>query len=223
MHKPRRGGSNDGRGQGIRLESERFTNGSNTCISLNNGLPSTLMNAESFSKITSGIQSIAVVIALVVGGWWALKTFTYQNPAFYEWGFQQLGYDPRIIKTELSLENLNPPKRQYEITLTLTSASKTLFQTLRAEDIEVLYFHPGQTTPMHATFSSLSSPHTVTHVPVLESRQIRFLAEFPEDGVYVVETDLCKRNPGNNCLAQKYVSVIADKEKTKTTLSSTKN
>jgi hypothetical protein len=33
--------------------------------------------------VTAGIQSIAVVICLLVGGWWTLKTFVFQNPAYY--------------------------------------------------------------------------------------------------------------------------------------------
>ena len=45
-------------------------------------------------------------------------------------------------------------------------------------------------------------------VPTSDSREIRFFAEFPDDGLYVVETDLCKRF-GGNCVAQKYISIRA--------------
>ena len=165
------------------------------------------MNSESFSKIASGIQSIAVVIGLVIGGWWALKTFIFQNPAFYEQGSEVAGWEPELIKADLSLERLNALKRQYEITLTLTNESKTLREGVMAEDVEVLYFRPTEKTAIRATFSSLSSTHTLIDVPVSESRQLRFLAEFPHDGVYIVEVNLGKKF-GNNCLSQKYVSVV---------------
>jgi hypothetical protein len=164
------------------------------------------MSAETFSKIAGGIQSIAVVIGLIVGGWWALMTFVFQNPAFYEQGIEATGYEPEFLKVALSLEALNLAKRQYEVTLTVTNLSKTHRQAVMAQEVEVLYFQPNDGTAKRAMFSSLSSPQSSIQVPVSDTQQIRFFAEFPKDGVYVVEANPCKKF-GHSCVTQKYISV----------------
>lgn len=185
------------------------------------------MTAEKFSQIASGVQSIAVVIGLVVGGVWAFLTLVVQNPLI-DWsatvGGETFGDDRMNSKAELSLEKLDPLKRQYEITLTLTNTSKSLYQSITFEDehtkslietgsrthrgryLEIIYFLLGQTRRQVASFSSQLSPETTIFVPPLESRQVRFLAEFPSDGVYIVETNFCPFE-GKECLVQKYVSV----------------
>src|ERR1700692_880700 len=58
---------------------------------------------ESFSKISSRIQSLAVVIGLMIGAWWALKTYIFQNPAYYEQGVEVAGREPDVIRVDLSL------------------------------------------------------------------------------------------------------------------------
>ena len=164
------------------------------------------ITADSFSKVASGIQNVALVLGLAVGGWWALSTFVFQNPAFYERGSEALGYEPDLVKVELSLEPLTRDLRLFEVTLTVTNASKTLAQSLVPEDLDVLYFQPGQAMASRATYSSLPSTRMSFAVPPSESRALRYLAQFPRDGVYVVEVDVCRRW-GQSCLAEKYIAV----------------
>ena len=184
------------------------------------------MTAEKFSQIASGVQSIAVVIGLVVGGVWAFLTLVVQNPLI-DWS-ATVGGNIRRRSNELEGRAVSgkasSAKASVRNQLTLTNTSKSLYQSITFEDehtkslietgsrthrgryLEIIYFLLGQTRRQVASFSSQLSPETTIFVPPLESRQVRFLAEFPSDGVYIVETNFCPFE-GKECLVQKYVSV----------------
>lgn len=162
------------------------------------------MNADTFSKIASGLQNIAVVIGFCIGGWWALETFIFQYPAFYTKGGESAGNTPEAVKVEIDAAPLDQSTRQYEILLTVTNSSKTSSQVVLAEDLDVIFFKPGETAAGHAKFMTSLSVEEIT-VPVNESRVIHLFGQFPSDGIFVVEANLCK-SLGTNCLAQKYVS-----------------
>ena len=167
--------------------------------------------SEQFSKVASGIQSIAVVVSLLIGGWWALTTFVYQNPAFNEGGAEVAGFEPDFITTELQVKTLSTSRRAYEVTMTVTNLSSSLNQLLFPERMQVVFFQLNSPESSYATFESRSSTGTAIEVPTSESRDIHFLAEFPEDGIYVVEVNLC-REFGSNCPVQRYVAVEASIE-----------
>ncbi|CAN7790977.1 hypothetical protein LJR034_009108 [Caballeronia sp. LjRoot34] len=156
---------------------------------------------ESFSKISSGIQSLAVVIGLMIGAWWALHTYIFQNPAYYERGGEVAGREPDVIRVDLSLVALDPVVRQYQVTLTVHNASKNLSQALNPALIELAFFKPNEKETYTAQFTSRLSPDPGTSVPPGESRDFRYLAEFPSDGSYILETDICKQWR-QNCLSQ---------------------
>jgi hypothetical protein len=164
------------------------------------------MNAETFSKIASGIQSIAVVVGLAVGGWWALNTFIFQNPTFYEKGGEVVGRTSEVVNVDIDAVPLDAVKRIYEIRLKITNSSKTISQIIPLEYIDVVFFKPGDAIIGHAKFfTSISDEHGF-EVPTSESRVIHLLGKFPGDGVYLIEADLSKFYR-RNCLAQKYISI----------------
>ena len=159
---------------------------------------------DSFSKFASGVQNIAVVVGLVIGGWWALKTFVFQNPAFYESGGEVAGREPEVIRAQLSVETLDAHTRSYEIVLSVHNANKTLSQIVQPSEIEVFFFEQGEIKQGRARFSSTQQVSSGVRIPTQESREFRFFVSFPRDGVYIVESNVCAKH-SHNCLAQRYV------------------
>lgn len=166
------------------------------------------MNADTFSKIASGVQSVAVVVGLATGGWWALKTFVFQNPTFYGNGVEVAGRTPEAIKVEIEAEQLDQATRTYELRLTISNSSKTLSQAVPFQNVDLVFFKPGEATVSHAKFATSQLDEKGLVVPASENRILRFLGQFPSDGIFVLEANPCKRL-GTNCFAQKYVSIKA--------------
>lgn len=164
------------------------------------------MTAETFQKITAAIQSIAVTIGLVVGGWWALKTFIYQNPAFYETGVMPGGIEGSLLKGTLEVNAINKQKRQYEITLNLLNESKTHTQIVNYGDLEVLLSSDQKENPTAANFMSNASISEGMQIPPQESRDFKFLATLEKPGTYLVEANPCRKH-SNDCLMQRYITV----------------
>lgn len=142
------------------------------------------MNADNFSKIASGVQNIAVAIGLAIGAWWALQTFLFQNPAFYEQGTEVVGRTPTAVKVEIDVEPLDQITRSYEVRLTVTNSSKTLSQVVSAKGIDVVLFKPGETTVGHAKFFTSESNVSGLVIPTSESRVLRLFTQFPSDGIF---------------------------------------
>lgn len=161
---------------------------------------------DSFSKLSAGIQSLAVVIGLMIGAWWALQTFIFQNPAYYEQGREVVGAEPDFVRADLSVLPLDQVTRQYEVTLTVHNASKTLSQLVKPDLFVITFFKPTEKETHTAHFMSRSNFDAEIDVPAGESRDFRYLAEFPGDGTYILEINLCEEQH-HNCLAQKMVHV----------------
>ena len=164
------------------------------------------INSETFSNISSGVQSIAVTIGLIIGGWWALQTFIFQNPAFYERGSQVAGIEPDSIKAEISLKALDAAEGHYEATLTISNNSKTHAQVLRTESATLTLMRSGSPAKSEIQFQSANQSDVIARIPAQENREIHFLLQFAEPGVYLVENNVCAIF-GETCLAQRYVSV----------------
>jgi hypothetical protein len=165
---------------------------------------------ESFSKFSSGVQNLAVVIGLIVGALWALQTFAFQNPVFREKGSEIAGFEPEVVRSVLTLVPLNQVLRQYEVTLTVSNASKTLSQIVHPNLVDITFFKPGEKETYAARFISRPISKSGIYVPVGESRDFRYLVEFPSDGSYILETNICQ-DWGHNCLTQKMVYVSAQR------------
>jgi hypothetical protein len=110
------------------------------------------------------------------------------------------------VNATLFAERLGATGRDYAVTLTVANSSKTWGQLVWGARTKIIYFQPGDDKSYQALFFSTLPSQPAMEVPPLQSRQLQFLATFPDDGVYVLEVDLC-RQFGGNCLVQKYISV----------------
>ena len=162
--------------------------------------------AKVFADISAGLQSLAIIVSLVIGGYWTLRTFVFQNPTIVERGSEVAGHEPEVIKQTLSFSKLDGAKRQYAIILSISNSSKVLTQSINARIVDIAFSRPGQPVIGHAKFISAIDEDAPYRVPVSEAREIPFLVEFPTSGTYLVETDIC-HILNEACPVQRYIFV----------------
>jgi hypothetical protein len=166
---------------------------------------------DTFSKFTSGLQNIAVIAGLAIGGWWSLQTFVFQNPSFIEQGGEVIGVEPEAVNVDMNVSAIDEPHLQYEAVVVITNSSKTRKQVLRISDnmhtnidaYNITVFSVNDKTQAEIQFVSTLTDHI--DVPAVNSRQLHYLINFPKAGIYLVEVDFCKKMGKGSCLAQKYI------------------
>lgn len=163
--------------------------------------------SKRFSDVASGVQSIVVALGVVIGGWWTLKTFVFQNPAFYEQGFELVGNEAEFVRVSISAEPLGG--RKYALAVAVANSSRSLKQIITLRYADIFYSRVGSNSIAHASVLTRLPGEPSIDVPPSDSRELHYYVEFPEDGVYLVEVDLC-RHLSSNCLAQKYVAVASE-------------
>ena len=158
------------------------------------------------SEISSIIQNFAVVASLIVGGYWAYKTYIFQNPAFYETGSQAMGREVESMDGKIDVKLLSETERLYEIELSINNFSKTLDQLLNYDRLNVFYQKLGGKEKKQLEFKSILQANEGFWIPKEQSRKLKLLVEFPEPGTYLIEANLCERFL-IDCIFQKYVHV----------------
>ena len=166
------------------------------------------MNKLQFlSELSSIIKNLAVVASLIVGGYWAYKTYIFQNPAFYETGTIIIGQEAESINGKISLEPLDETKRLYEIDLTVYNYSKIDDQLLNYDNLNIFFQRlENNEKKKKLEFKSLLQTNEGFFIPKEQSRKLKLLVEFPEPGTYLIEANLCEKFL-IDCIFQKYIHI----------------
>jgi hypothetical protein len=164
---------------------------------------------ESLSQITTVIQNVAVVIGLLIGGWWAKETFIHQNPAFYEKGVMVAGLEGAQIIGDIAIEQISRSEPYHEVTVELRNLSPTHDQIIHTEDNPIVFAkikgEKKDNKKIESTFITLNNEISMI-IPASQSRKFRALVRFPEKGIYLVEYNPCARFR-SDCLLQKYINI----------------
>lgn len=160
---------------------------------------------ERLNTITSILQNITVIVSLIFGGVWAYKTFVFENPAFYKVGSELYGRESEGINGNILLNLLNENERIYEVDLQLTNKSKTLSQLLNYDNVNVFYSKVGSKNKNKLSFISNIHKSEGFWIPRNQTKSLKFLLKLPEDGTFVIETNLCEKWL-RDCILQKFIN-----------------
>ena len=162
---------------------------------------------EKISHITTIVQNIAVIVGLVIGGWWATKTFIFENPRFYETGLMAAGYENSLILGEITANKIGKSD-YYKVSVLLKNTHKTHdLATSKEIPIVISKIEGGMVTEKVIEKHFISNNESLKIIaPVGGVKEYKTLVKFPEKGVYLIEYNPCgSRN--TLCLIQEIINI----------------
>ncbi len=180
---------------------------------------------ELFSHIASGIQSIVLSIAVIVGGWWAMQTFVFQNPSFYEEGGMVAGSEKEFVSGSIEVFTLSEYERIFEVKVEIKNRSSQFAQSVQLSAIPLFVSRVRQSENGASDLEEPFKIYAITAnndsgidseigirlrsllVAKMQTRDVLFLLNIPEPGVYLVEFNPCQ-SMQESCIIQRYIHVI---------------
>jgi hypothetical protein len=150
------------------------------------------------TQIASVLQSIAVMIAACVGGWWAVRTYEFEHPRFYEEGIEAAGV-PLFGSIEVGQISGSTNPRVIPVRVTLEhSGHLTEIVALNNNPLWAAYITPaGQVAPLpisvHAMLVDPDSASIQPNVLIPPSQKISVICALPvqKPGLYLLQFDPC--------------------------------
>lgn len=172
--------------------------------------------AETFQQLATGVQSIAVIIAAIIGAWWALRTYVFEHPKFYEEG-GEVASVPFMCAIETEQMSTSSRSRLVSVRVTLSHKSHLTEGVLLSQNPLRASLVDGKPLKQPAVLLSYAEtidkdgkrvPRQSVDVPPEQQATIVFAFSPPEPGLYLIQFDPCARGRVlRQCIIQKYVSV----------------
>jgi len=171
--------------------------------------------AETFQQVTAAVQSIAVVIAALIGGWWALRTYVFEHPKFYEEGTEVAGVP---ITGTIAAEQLAAPSKSRVLSVRVILSHKShLTELVRLSgnpvwaariDSEKKPSSPVRGFAIQIDSAGNQSPRPTAAIPPGEQTSVVFAVPVTEPGLYLLQSDPCAEGRSvQSCLIQSHVAV----------------
>jgi hypothetical protein len=172
--------------------------------------------SETFQQFTGGIQNVVFIVAALIGGWWALRTYVFEHPGFHEKGSEFAGV-PFTGSIEVEQLSAEPKSRLVSVRVILSHKSHlteiiglsqnpllaSLVQSDPHKSPVVAYGYP-----VVLDDSGKQSMLRTAEVPPGEETSLVFAFSPPRSGLYLLQFDPCAGGLfARPCVIQKYVSV----------------
>lgn len=172
---------------------------------------------ESLKNISEIVKNIFFMIAAAIGAWWALETYTWENPKYYEEGFSVA----RQIKGSMNIKELNRCKKtnsKYYTTNFVFETNSHLRQGINLNRNPLLVSKISKiedgvplvqsTTKYFAIGAESKDSNNLLSQNKVENnyeREQTFLIQLFESGIYLVEFMPCQIENKGDCIIQEYI------------------